>query len=271
MRILQTLAVLVLFYVHTVAVAAESNLKQIKENGVITIGVKTDYPPWGFIDSSGNKAGMEIDMARDIADRIGVDVELVAVETANRIQFLQRGKIDMILATMGVTEKRRRVVGIVEPPYYASGGNVLLPKGSGVSSWDDLRGKEICATQGANYNKRARRVHGMELLAFPGVSEALTTLQNGRCEGFLQSSALIAGQIGGSQKWEDFEMPLDIDKPTEWAMAVPKGQVDSKLGNMLSRTVREWHANGYLVDLERKWGLTPSNPYLLKMHEKYNK
>src|ERR1700756_5746549 len=101
-------------------------LDKIKQRGVLVVGTKADYKPFGFRDPSGNIVGFEPDLAKDVADRLGVRLELEPVVSANRMQFLQQGKIDLMLATMNVTDERRKTVGIVEPSYYASGVNVFV-------------------------------------------------------------------------------------------------------------------------------------------------
>jgi len=83
---------------------------------------------WGYRNSDGGLVGMEIDMAKDVADKMGVDVELVPVQSSNRMQFLEGGKIDLMIATMSDRADRREIVGIVGPNYYTSGTNVMSPK-----------------------------------------------------------------------------------------------------------------------------------------------
>jgi len=68
------------------------------ESGKITIGVKADYKPWGYRDEGGELVGMEIDMAHEVAAAMGVEAELVPVQSSNRMQFLEQGKIDMMIA-----------------------------------------------------------------------------------------------------------------------------------------------------------------------------
>ena len=81
--------------------------------GQAAVGKKADYKPWGYRDSSGEIVGMEIDMAKDVAAKMGVDLELVAVQSSNRMQFLEQGKIDLMIATMSDRKDRREIVGIV--------------------------------------------------------------------------------------------------------------------------------------------------------------
>ena len=88
---------------------------KVMSSGKIVIGVKADYKPWGFRDDSGNLVGMEIDMAMDVAAKMGVEAELVPVQSSNRMQFLEQGKIDMMIATMSDRADRRKIVGIPGP------------------------------------------------------------------------------------------------------------------------------------------------------------
>jgi polar amino acid transport system substrate-binding protein len=143
----------------TPAYAACSNdvWNKVMGRGKIVIGVKADYKPWGFRDESGNLVGMEIDMAKDVAEKMGVELELVAVQSSNRMQFLEQGKIDLMIATMSDRKDRREIVGIVGPNYYTSGTNLLAPNALNFSEWEQIRGKPVCGKQGAFYNQIVER------------------------------------------------------------------------------------------------------------------
>jgi len=111
------------------AYAGNDRFKKVLARGELIVGVKADYKPWGFRDSSGKIVGMEIDMAGDVAKALGVKLKLIPVQSSNRMQFLQQGKIDLMIATMSDKANRRKVVGITDPNYYTSGTNVLAKKG----------------------------------------------------------------------------------------------------------------------------------------------
>ncbi len=134
------------------APAAAQTLDKIKQRGVIVVGSKADYKPFGFRDPAGNIVGFEPDLARDVADRLGAKLELEPVVSSNRMQFLQQGKIDLMIATMNDTAERRKTVGIIEPDYYASGVNVLALKKAGLKTWEQLKDQKVCGIQGAWYN-----------------------------------------------------------------------------------------------------------------------
>ena len=120
-------AVLVLGMVGVHAANADV-MDDVKKKGVLVVGTKGDYRPFGYLDPSGKIIGFEPDLAADVAKRLGVKLELTPVVASNRIQFLQQGKIDLMIATMSDTPERRKVVDIVDPDYYASGTNVMAKK-----------------------------------------------------------------------------------------------------------------------------------------------
>ena len=109
-------------------------MADIKAKGTLVVGTKADYRPFGYLDPSGKVIGFELDLAADLAKRLGVKLELVPVVASNRIQFLQQGKIDVMIATMSDTPERRKIVDILDPNYYGSGTNVLAKKSDGIKS-----------------------------------------------------------------------------------------------------------------------------------------
>ena len=162
-KILKTIAVTALISSVSVTAGIADILDTIKERGTLIVGVKADYKPYGFLDSSGTVIGLEPDLAQDVADKLGVAIEYVPVVSSNRMQFLEQGKIDLMIATMTDKPDRRKVVQIVDPNYYSSGTNVLALKSLGLKDWNDLNGKPVCGIQGAFYNKATSQNYGAEI------------------------------------------------------------------------------------------------------------
>lgn len=241
-------------------------LQNIKSKGVLVVGVKADYPPFGFRAPNGDIIGIEPDLARDVAKRLGVKLELVPVVASNRMQFLQQGKIDLLIATMNDTPERAQVVGIVKPDYYASGYNLMLPKSVKVAAWDQLQGKPLCAIQGSFYNKQVAEKFGAHLIAFTGVAEALTALKQGRCIGFLYDDTAIEGHLL-QPEWKDYDMPLESQDAQPWGLAVRKGETN--FYNFMSETIKDWFKTGYIQSLETKYGITRHSKFVEEMHDKY--
>jgi len=247
--------------------AAADEIQDIMDAGKIVVGVKNDYKPWGYLTSDGELKGLEIDLAKDIAARLGVEVELVPVVSSNRMEFLQQGRIDLIIATMGDNEKRREVVGMIEPNYYAGGTNVIAPKAADLNTWEDLRGNDVCAIQGAYYNRRVTEAYGPTLVAFAGIPEATAALKNGSCVAFLYDNTWIESQLASEDQWADFEMPFDTEDPQAWAIAVPLEALGEAYGQKISEIVTDWHKSGFLIERNAANGIAPS-AFLQEQHDK---
>jgi len=252
----------------SVAAAACSNdvWKKAMERGTLVVGVKADYKPWGFRDASGNVVGMEIDMAQDVADVMGVKLELVSVQSSNRMQFLEQGKIDLMIATMSDRADRREIVGIVGPNYYTSGTNVMAPKALGLKSWEDLRGKPVCGKQGAFYNQIVEERYGAQIIAFTGNAEAKQALRDKKCIAWVYDDSSIMSDLS-SGDYPDMEMPLVSEDDNPWGLAVPKAEENCIFGRFMSGMQYNWHRSGRLIELEAKWGIQPTQ-YLKDQQER---
>ncbi len=248
-----------------VTAASADALDDIKKKGVLVVGTKADYRPFGFLDPSGKIVGFEPDLAADVAKRLGVKLELTPVIASNRIQFLQQGKIDLMIATTSDTPERRKIVDIVEPNYYGSGLNVMAQKSQRLTSWDQLRGKKVCLIQGAFYNKELQEKYGVEGVAFPGTAEAYAALKNGNCIAFAYDDTAIVGEMQ-KPEWSGYEMPLDSILFVPWGLAVKQGE--KGFADFMSKTAIEWHKTGFIQDLEKKWGIKPTK-FAQEMRDKY--
>ena len=237
----------------TQANAGNERFKKVLDRGKLVVGVKADYKPWGFRDSSGKLVGMEIDMAQDVADALGVKLELVPVQSSNRMQFLQQGKIDLMIATMSDRSDRRKIVGIVEPNYYTSGTNLLAKKGV-IKQWSDLKGKPVCGKQGAFYNKIVAKRYGAKVIAFVNNAESKQALRDGKCVGWVYDDSSIGSDLASGQ-WDGYEMPLNSEDDNPWGLAVPVDEMDNIWGNFMAGMQYRWLTSGRLIELEKKWGI----------------
>ena len=238
----------------------------IKKRGKLVVGSKADYKPYGFRDPSGQIVGLEPDLAQQIADKLGVKLELIPVVASNRMQFLQQGKIDVMIATMTDRPDRRKVVWILDPNYYSSGTNILAPKKAGFKEWQDLSGKPVCGIQGAFYNKKTATEFGANIVAFKSTPEVYTALKQGRCVAFVYDDSSILGTLQDEAQWGDYEMPLQTIDDAPWGLAVRHGE--HRLYGIVSELIQNWHGTGQIIELEKKWGIK-NTPFALKMHEKY--
>lgn len=266
-NIIRGLALGLLTTACVVQAARANEIDTIKQRGKLIVGVKADYPPFGYRAPDGKIVGIEPTLAAQVAHKLGVKIEYVPVTASNRMQFLQQGKIDLLIATMNVTPAREKVVWFVKPYYYASGYNVMLSDKLKVKQWSDLKGQTVCGIQGAYYNKDSQEKFGVHVVAFTGTAEALTAMKQGRCVGFIFDNTFIQGKLLDPQ-WKSYDMPLETRDAQPWGMAT---RFDDKAFHaMMDKMSVEWAKTGELLKLETKFGIKQHSAYVEKLHAKYS-
>src|SRR5690349_5478957 len=123
---------------------ADQTLDKISSRHEIAVGVMIAGSPFGSLDPQTQQPrGMNVDLANDIGKRLGVKVQLVSVLPSTRVQFLQQGKVDILIANMEYNAQRGEILDHVPTPYYRVGGTAITPNSSGITKWEDLRGKPV--------------------------------------------------------------------------------------------------------------------------------
>lgn len=237
--------------------ALASRLDLIQKRGTLIVGIKSDYPPFGMLNAEGQLVGFEADLAADLARRLGVQLQLVAVTSTNRLQKLEEGSVDVVIATLGDTPQRRQIATLIEPSYYASGAAIIAPPNAHLSNWSDLRGKKVCATQGAYFNRAMTQRFLLDLQIFNGTRDTKLALRDGRCAAWLYDDTGIVGLLSDPE-WGNYESPLPSMMVSPWAMAIAAQERGSPLERTLSDIVADWHRNGWLMNVEKRWGIKPS-------------
>jgi len=168
-------------------------LQDIKMRGRLIAGVNIDFPPCGFLGEKEEKKGLDVDIAKILAKEIfgKENVEFVVVDGKNRIALLKSGKIDVIVASMSITEKRRKEIDF-SVPYFISGHLILVPMHSKITKYQDLAGLKIATIRDSTGDCTiGELVPTAERLWFPSNSDALQALKDGRVEAFVQDDGLI--------------------------------------------------------------------------------
>lgn len=127
---------------------AQGALDTIQRNKVIRIAIPTDFPPYGFVGPDLQPRGLDIDIANFIAGKLGAKAEFTPVTTANRIPYLQTGRVDLVISTLGRTPERMQVIDFTAAysPFFIG---IFGPKSAAVSAAADLAGKSISVTRGS--------------------------------------------------------------------------------------------------------------------------
>ncbi len=161
----------------------KGSIQEIKDRGTIKIGVFSDKPPFGYVDSSGDNQGFDVLIAKRFAkDLLGDEskVEFVLVEAANRVPFLETNKVDIIMANFTVTDERKEKVDFANPYMKVSLG-IVSPDGEQITSVDQLKGKKLVVNKGTTAETYFLKNHpDIELLRFEQNTEAFEALKDSR-------------------------------------------------------------------------------------------
>ncbi len=232
-------------------------LERVRAVGEIRIGVKTDFPPFGMLDSGGRPIGFEVDLARRLAEALGVEAVPVSVSTENRFQRLEQGAVDLLIATAADTAERRQVATVIEPNYYGGGVGVFLRPGIFHDDWQALRGVELCALQGSYFNKPIMQRHLVKLQMYRSVRDAQLALRDGRCTGFLYTDVAIQQYLKDPQ-WTGYTAPLPSALIIPWAISIPRSEMGTEFERRVGDIVAQWHRQGTLIELEAAWDIQPN-------------
>lgn len=231
--------------------ASAGGLDDARSRGKLLVGVKTDFPPFGYLDPAGKPRGFDADIARYLARALFEDegrLELVPVTTGSRIPFLYSGWVDMIIATMTATEERRQVLDFSEP-YFVSASLLLVPEGSPIRGIGDLEGKVVAVLEGSVQEKdlalvapRAKRV------AYKTVGEAVSALKGKKADALCQDEPLVLELEKRNRGFKIAGQPI-LSRP--YAIAVRKG--DRETLRWINEKLSAMKNDGTYERLRRKY------------------
>ena len=157
---------------------------QIKESGEITIGVFSDKNPFGYVDNDGKFQGYDVYFADRIAKDLGVELKLVPVEAASRVEFLETAKVDIILANFTVTDERKAKVDFALP-YMKVALGVVSPDSAIITDAEQLNGKTLIVVKGTTAESYfTENYPDVKLQKYDEYNEAYSALQDGRGDAF---------------------------------------------------------------------------------------
>lgn len=173
--------------------SSSGSLESIKERGTIRIGVFSDKPPFGYIDSNGENQGYDVYLAKRLAkDLLGDEskVEFVLVEAASRVEYLQSNKVDLLLANFTVTKERAEQVDFANPYMKVALG--IVSKDGGITSVDQLKGKTLAVNKGTTAETYfTENYPDINLLKFDQNTETFQALKDGRADALAHDNTLL--------------------------------------------------------------------------------
>lgn len=229
--------------------ANAQSVEEIKSKGKVVVGIMTDSPPWGLIDSNGKAAGYEADFAEMIAKELGVPVQYEHVLSANRIPMLLTGKIDLIVGQLGMYPERAKQIQYSRP--YATLKLIVIgPKDSDAKDWAALEGKRVGTPRGSAEEVSLTKLAppGVNVLRFDG--DAATV------------QALISGQVDFITGTNIYFLNLEEFAPGRFEQKILVSQQYNGVGvrpgqkellDLVNGVIERATADGQLNALSQKW------------------
>ena len=238
------------------AKAEESNLDRIIDKGKITIAVFSDVVPFGYTDEKNELTGIDVDVARGIAEALGVEVEFVPTTNANRIPYLLSEKVDVVVAAFSMNAERRVVVEYSDP--YFRGGAVLVlkkdnAKTAGVSSITDLSGLRISVSKGSLNDELATKLAGdkNEILRFDNVSDVYQALIDDKADALVEDVVLAGYNI--KTQYQGLTTAGELLSVDAVGIGIRRG--DQIFLNWLDGYVFDLLSSGKMADICAKYGV----------------
>jgi polar amino acid transport system substrate-binding protein len=224
----------------------------ISAKGRIAIGVLTGIPPYDTIDASGKTDGFIVDLARQVAAALEVEVEIVPVNNASRAAALESGRVDMLIAQMTATPARAKTF-LMTNPYGAYEMRFVAGKDTKITSLEDLAGKRISVPKGSTQDIAVSGygIKGLEVVRFDDDALAMQALISGQVDA-TAAVAAVANDVIKKQNLTNLEVKSDLPIFTlYWSMAVRKDATE--LHQWLNNFIYYQEVTGNLGALHEKW------------------
>jgi polar amino acid transport system substrate-binding protein len=252
MKRLTTILAMILTFVFCAGVANADKLEEIKERGKLICGVKDSVNLFGFIDPETKElTGFDVDICKEIGKKLGVPVEFKVVSSATRIPMLVQGSVDMLAATMTHKHSRDEKIDF-SITYFMDGQKLLVKKGSGIESTDDLTNKKVGTVKGSTSEKNMIKANPKaRVVAYDEYPQAFMALKQGKVKAVTTDSGILAGLKAGDDNPENWAIVGDFFSSEPYGLGVP--QNESPFRDFVNKSLQEMWLDGTYKTLFEKW------------------
>lgn len=232
----------------------DDSWEYIESKGEFVIGLDDAFPPMGFKDENGEIVGFDIDLAKAVAEKMGVKVKFQPVAWDGVIMELNNKNIDVIWNGFTITEKRKKSVAFTKP-YLENRQIIIVKKGSPIKSKADLAGKRVGLQAGSSsfnaLEKDEETYKKVEdrLVEFSTNDEVLLDLKNGGIDAAVMDE--IVARYYMAKKPDEFEILRENFGSEEYGIGVRKG--DTRFLEKLQTALDETIKDGTAEEISKKW------------------
>lgn len=240
--------------VFTPSPVQSASLEDIQQRGKLIVAVKDNLRPLGFRAADGRLQGLEIDIARRLAQELLGDSEAVVlqpVSNLDRLRLILEDEVDLTIARVTETDSRSRLV-YLSIPYYLDGTG-LITKNKSINGLADLGSKTIAVLNGSSTIAVVQyKLPESQLVAVNSYQEALTLLENGDVDAFAADNSVLTGWV---QEYPDYHMlPVRLSGEA-LSVVMPKGLQYNQLHRRVEEAIATWRKEGWLAQRAAAWGL----------------
>lgn len=251
-RLLILLAVMTSLALTLAEASPKSAIAQAQERGQLIVGVKYDTQLFGKKDpQDGQVKGFDIDIAKALAKHIlgnENQIKLQEVTSKTRIPLLKNGDIDMIIATMTITEERKQVVDFSEI-YFEAGQSLLVPENSTITGIQDLKGKTVITVKGSTSALNIReKAPAAKVAEYENYADAFMALRSNKGDALTTDNSIL---LGMQQEDSHFKLVGGLFTKEPYGIAVRKG--DSDTLNAINEALKTLKASGDYQKIYKKW------------------
>lgn len=232
---------------------AQSHLDKIKQAGVIKVGTSADYPPFEYIDESGNKAGFDIELMEEIGKRLGVKVEWVDMPFDSLIAGVQEGKIDCSISAFNYTEERDKVVDFSEAYYTAEDAFLVAETfGGSITKPEDVAQYKVGVQSGTTQDDwltNVLQIPEQNLSRYDRADQAALDLKSGRIDVMMADAIpakALAQKIGGLKI-----VYTGVLSSGPMNIVLPEG--DAELAKAINDILKQLKQEGFIDQLAQKY------------------
>jgi glutamate transport system substrate-binding protein len=228
---------------------AGTTMAKLSEAGKIRVGTKFDQPGFGLLNPDKVPEGFDASIATLIAGKLGIapdDISWVETVSANRESAITEGRVDMVVATYTINDKRKELIDFAGP-YYEAGQDIMVAKGNPlkVEGPDDLAGKKVCSVEGSTPAENIRTNYpAATLTLFDVYSKCADALTNGQVDAVTTDNVILTGLVAGNP--DGFEL---VGKPftkEPYGIGITKG--DQAFRDFINDTLEASFEDGSWAD-----------------------
>jgi polar amino acid transport system substrate-binding protein len=243
---------LVVFAVAGTAPAEALTLDEIIKDGTIRIGVNPNFPPMSSFGMTNQLEGFDIDIGNAIAEALGIDVDFVTTESAQRVPFLISNRIDIALGAMTRTPNRAKVIGYTVPLHSEAMGVITTDK-LDISTWQDLNREDITLVNmrgNLSVDILKDKLPKPKTLLVDGNADTIRAIAQGRADALVENVDFFLKFTTNYRNvnWRVLDDPIFVAY-----CGIGVGKSNKELRDFLNILLYDLHSSGVINETWQKW------------------